>query len=284
MPINLATINQFYGADLRPGDVGAFLRAKIAPIDHPRNLEEKAVSLIGRELYEAFIKGYTVKQWDCDPAALPPEIITRLPVRSSYYDSYFDDAYQGMPVNGYTPIFERLLEGIPVELKTDYFDRKDHWRSLCDTLVYTGPLDAYFDYQCGRLRWRSVRFEPELYPLDDFQGTSVMNYADLDVAYTRIHEPKHLHRERSHRQGQTLVIREYPCDNPREPYYPVNRTEDQAVLARYQELRKNEHGVIFGGRLAEYRYYDMHEVIAAALTRARSVLGAAGDLQQGNES
>jgi UDP-galactopyranose mutase len=273
MPINLATINQFYGLNLKPYEVAFFLSSKIPSFSAPpANLEDKAVSLIGRDLYEAFIKHYTRKQWNCDPKELPAEVITRLPIRDSYFDSYFDDTYQGIPLGGYTPIFEGLLKDIPVELNTDFFDNRQHWRSMAKTIVYTGPIDRYYDYRFGRLRWRSVRFEMERPAVDDYQGTSVMNYADGDVPYTRIHEPKHLHREKKHRPGTTVIIREYSCEDPDEPYYPVNLKEDRAMLARYQSLQAAEPNVIFGGRLAEYKYYDMHHVIASALGKSSVAL------------
>ncbi len=272
MPINLGTINQFYGTNLRPSEVDAFLEKKRGNIPHPRNLEEKAVSLIGEDLYEAFIKGYTEKQWGCDPKELPANIITRLPVRSSYFDSYFDDKFQGIPAGGYTPIFERMLEGIPVETGVDFFEDPDYWRSRGKTLVYTGPIDLFFEYCEGRLNWRSVRFEYECRDEEDFQGTSVMNYADTDVPFTRIHEPKHLHREKAHTPGKTVIFREYSQVDNDQPFYPVNFAEDKKKLAVYQGLAAKEPRTVFGGRLAEYKYYDMHQVIGSALQKARKVL------------
>ena len=272
MPINLGTINAFYGVNLRPSEVEAFLEQKRGDIAHPKNLEEKAISLIGEDLYEAFIKGYTRKQWGCDPKLLPAGIITRLPVRSSFHDSYFDDRYQGIPIDGYTPIFERMLEGIPVELEADFLADRSYWRSQARTVIYSGALDAYFDYTYGRLNWRSVRFEQERVELDDVQGTSVMNYADQDVPYTRIHEPKHLHPERKMSRDVSVIIREYSLIDNDRPYYPVNFDEDKAKLARYQKLQSAETATLFGGRLAQYRYYDMHQVIASALKTARDEL------------
>ncbi|MCG8432363.1 MAG: UDP-galactopyranose mutase [Candidatus Omnitrophica bacterium] len=265
MPVNLGTINAFYGVNLRPAEVDAFMRSKITSCDNPRNLEEMAVSLIGRELYEVFIKGYTKKHWGCDPRELPPGIINRLPVRSSYFDSYYNDYYQGVPVEGYTKLFEKMLAGIPVELNTDFFDGRDRWLRHCDTLIYTGCIDRFFDYIHGRLSWRSVRFETERLPMNDFQGAGVMNYADEAVPYTRIHEPKHLHREKSHKEGTTVIVREYPHTDHREPYYPVGVDADKEKLTKYQALASREKQVIFGGRLADYKYYDMHQAIEAAL-------------------
>lgn len=276
MPINLGTINQFYGVTLRPAEVESFLASRKPHIERPANLEEKAISLIGEDLYHAFIRGYTMKQWGCDPRELPANIITRLPVRSSYHDSYFNDRYQGIPLGGYTPIFERMLEGIPVELGVDYFADPQYWRSRCRTLVYTGPIDRYFGYQFGPLNWRSVRFETELIDSDDYQGTSVMNYADIDVEYTRIHEPKHLHLEKTHTPNKTVIIREYSQVDNERPYYPVNFAEDRERLAKYQALQEKESHVVFGGRLAEYKYYDMHQVIGSALQKARKALTQPG--------
>ncbi len=276
MPINLGTINQFYGINLSPWEVEGFLASKRGNIPNPANLEEKAISLIGQDLYEAFIRGYTIKQWERDPRELPADIITRLPVRTTFFDSYYDDPFQGIPVGGYTPIFERMLEGIPVELGVDYLADREHWRNKCKTLVYTGPIDRYFDYALGRLSWRSVRLETERIEHEDFQGTSVMNYADAEVPWTRIHEMKHLHREKQHTPpGVTVIHKEYSQHDPEDPYYPVNTKADQALLARYREMQKGEKGVVFGGRLAEYKYYDMHHVIWQALQTARRVLSSA---------
>lgn len=271
LPINLATINKFYNLNLTPDEAGEFLKSKIPEIPFPGNLEEKAISLIGRELYETFIKGYTIKQWNCDPKDLPPEIITRLPVRTTYNDVYYDDDYQGMPVGGYTLIFEKLLKDIPVELKTDFFEKREYWRSVAKTLVYTGPLDLYFNYRYGKLRWRSCRFEIEKMQVDDYQGVSIMNYADREVPYTRIVESKHFYRETADLCRSTVIVREYPCDDQAEPYYPVRLKADLEILAKYQEAQSQESDVIFGGRLAEYKYYNMDQVISRALECAEKL-------------
>ncbi len=272
MPINLGTINQFYGLNLKPCEVDEFIASKREGIANPQNLEEKAISLIGRDLYEAFIKGYTIKQWGCDPTELPAAIITRLPVRTSYYDSYYNDRYQGIPVGGYTPIFERMLEGIPVETGVDFLEDRDYWHRHARQVVYTGPIDRYFGYSEGRLNWRSVKFEYERLALEDYQGTSVMNYADVEVPHTRIHEFKHLHLEKAHTPNTTVIVREYACIDNERPYYPVNSEGDRRRLKAYQELQRREGRIIFGGRLAEYKYYDMHQVIGAALQKARKVM------------
>ncbi|MCH2110669.1 MAG: UDP-galactopyranose mutase [Polyangiaceae bacterium] len=272
MPINLGTINSFYNTSLVPSEVDAFLSSKKGTIQRPKNLEEQAIKLVGEDLYRAFIRGYTLKQWQRDPKELPASIITRLPVRNSYDASYFSDRYQGIPLHGYTPIFERMLDGVDIELGVDFFDDVEHWRSRAGHLVYTGPIDRYFKFQHGKLNWRSVRFETELLDEADFQGTSVMNYADEDIPYTRIHEPQHLHPERRQStQPGTVVMREYSYNNEKAPYYPVNSPEDKERFALYQALARKDEGVTFGGRLAEYKYYDMHQVIASALARVRAL-------------
>lgn len=267
MPINLGTINAFYGINLKPIEMETFIASKRVNIVNPQNLEEKAISLIGVDLYEAFIKGYTKKQWGCDPKDLPAEIIDRLPVRGSFYDSYYDDYYQGVPLNGYTSLFMNILKNIPIELNTDFFEDREYWLQSCDKLIYTGHLDSYFDYSLGRLQWRSVRFELEKLDIDDYQGTSVMNYADENIPYTRIHEPKHLYREKAPNKGISVIMREYACDNDDDSYYPVNSEADKQLRKSYQELAQGEKNVIFGGRLADYKYYDMHHTIEAALKK-----------------
>jgi UDP-galactopyranose mutase len=272
LPINLSTINAFFGVSLQPFEVAAFMATRITPIAAPSSLEEKAISLIGVELYEAFIKGYTLKQWGTDPRELPASIITRLPVRFSYDDRYFGDRHQGLPLNGYGALFEKMLSGIPVELGTNFLENKDYWRSRCTQLVYTGPIDEYFGYAHGHLGWRSVRFETERPGVGDYQGTSVMNYADQNVAYTRIHEPRHLHPERTYRPDVTVIMKEYSYVNPDERYYPVNTRNDKELLSRYEALSAEDKGVLFGGRLAEYKYYDMHHVIGSALHKSRAFL------------
>jgi len=273
MPINLGTINSFFGTNLRPEEVAGFLDGQRPAGGRAANLEEQAISLIGKPLYEAFIRGYTRKQWGCDPRELPPNIITRLPVRSSYHDAYFNDRYQGIPLEGYTPIFERMLEGIPIELGVDFFADREVWEKKAQKIVYTGPIDRYFEYCYGRLNWRSVRFEIERLASSDYQGVSVMNYADEDVPYTRIHEPKHLHLERSWNRDTTVIVREFSHVDPEQPYYPVNFAEDREMYEKYSALQSESPNVIFGGRLARYKYYDMHQVIAGALATARKELG-----------
>jgi len=269
LPINLATINSFYNLKLAPGEAREFLKqeTRAAGIRKPRNLEEEAISKVGRPLYEALIRGYTTKQWNKDPRELPPEIIDRLPVRYNYDNGYFPNGrWQGIPLKGYTRVFERMLGSprIQVRLDCDFFRHRDDFRVKCKT-VYTGPIDRYFDFAHGRLEWRSVEFDREVRPEQDFQGTSVMNYADLDVPFTRIHEPRHLHPEREYRKDRTIVFYERPKEDVDDPYYPVNTPDNQSLLAKYTDLALRERNVIIGGRLGTYAYYDMDRTILAAL-------------------
>lgn len=269
MPINLETINAFYGKNFRPAEARAFVAAEIAAEDitNPRNLEEKAISLVGRPLYEAFIRGYTIKQWHSDPRHLPAEIITRLPVRFDYREDYFTDAFrQGIPLRGYTTIFERMLTSplIETRLGCDYFKHREQLR-FKRQLIFSGPIDSYFDASLGPLQWRSVRQEKKIVDEGDFQGTSVMNYADLDVPFTRIHEPRHLHPERSYPSDRTVIFYETPCDDPSEPLYPIKTGPNLELLTGYRELASRESRVVFGGRLGDYAYYDMDKTILRAL-------------------
>ena len=270
MPINLMTLNAFFGTDLAPQEASAFVAAKAAaePYPNPANFEEKAISLVGRELYEAFIQGYTAKQWETDPKLLPAEVITRLPVRLNYNDFYFSDLYEGLPLDGYHAVFERIFADprITVALGCDFFDVRDQLRRDA-IVIYTGAIDRYYDYCFGPLGWRTLDFEIERPAVDDFQGASVINYPDLDVPFTRVHEFKHLHPERRHKPGKTLIMREYSRFAKRgaEPYYPINTAQDKATYDRYAKRAAQEEDVIFGGRLGTYRYLDMHQAIGAAL-------------------
>ncbi|TRL36743.1 UDP-galactopyranose mutase [Rhizobium straminoryzae] len=270
MPINLGTICQFFGRQFSPDEARALIAAQAAELEGrvPRNLEEKAISLIGRPLYEAFIRGYTAKQWQTDPRDLPESIITRLPVRYNFDNRYFNDPYEGLPVDGYTAIFKRMLDNplIDVQLATDYFAVRQAIPSD-KTVVYTGPIDRYFDYRAGELKWRTIDFQEEVLPVGDFQGTAVMNYADEDVPYTRILEFRHFNPERDYPADRTVIVREYSRFATRadEPYYPVDTLEDRRTYLAYRKLAEEETGVIFGGRLGTYRYLDMHQAIGAAL-------------------
>jgi UDP-galactopyranose mutase len=274
-PMNLALINQFFGRSYSPAEARALIAEQAGEIDtrDARNLEEKAISLVGRPLYEAFVKGYTAKQWQTDPTQLDPSIIARLPVRYTFDNRYFNDRFEGLPVDGYTPWLRRMAEHPNIEVRTDvdYFEVRAQIPVGTPT-VYTGPLDRYFDSREGDLGWRTLDFEQEvLRDTGDFQGTSVMNYNDVDVPFTRIHEFRHFHPERDYPSDKTVIVREYsrfakPGD---EPYYPINTPDDRAMLARYRELARKETAdanVLFGGRLGTYKYLDMHMAIGSALT------------------
>ena len=270
LPINLGTICEFFGRVFTPDQARALIAEQSAEVTDPRNLEEKAISLIGRPLYEAFVRGYTAKQWQTDPRELPPEIITRLPVRYTFDNRYFDDVHEGLPVDGYTAWLERMADhpNIEVRLGTDFFDLRADLAGRVP-VVYTGPLDRYFDFAEGALGWRTLDFDLEVKPTGDFQGTPVMNYADEDVPYTRIHEFRHFHPEREHYpDDRTVIMREYSrfAGRDDEPYYPINTPEDRRRLLKYRELARGENGVLFGGRLGTYRYLDMHMAIASALS------------------
>lgn len=270
MPINLMTLNSFFGVDLRPGEAEAFIAAKAAsePYPSPANFEEKAVSLIGRELYEAFIKGYTAKQWETDPRTLPADIITRLPVRFNFTDFYFNDLYEGLPLDGYAAIFDRIFadERIQTVTNCDFFDVRTEINPEAH-VIYTGAIDRYFDYCFGPLSWRTLDFEIERHMIDDYQGAAVVNYPEQSVPFTRVHEFKHLHPERRDVRGRTLVMREFSrfASTEDEPYYPINTAQDKAIYDRYAARAAQEPRTTFGGRLGTYRYLDMHQAIGAAL-------------------
>ena len=276
MPINLGTINQFFDAAYSPDEARALIAEQAAEFStsEASNLEEKGISLIGRPLYEAFIKDYTAKQWQTDPRLLAAEIISRLPVRYNYDNRYFSDTHEGLPVDGYTPWLEKMAshDRIEVRLDTDFFDSSQEINKANVVgnipVVYTGPVDQYFDYSQGRLGWRTLDFEREVKPTGDFQGTSVMNYADPEVPYTRIHEFRHFHPERDYAADKTVIMREFSrfAKGSDEPYYPVNTPQDRDQLVKYRDLGRAESGVLFGGRLGTYKYLDMHMAIGAALS------------------
>jgi UDP-galactopyranose mutase len=272
MPINLATICEYFGRVMSPSEARDLVAEHAGEIEsaQAQNLEEKAISLIGRPLYEAFIRGYTAKQWQTDPKELQPEIITRLPVRYTFDNRYFNDTYEGLPVHGYTAWLEKMADHpkIDLRLETDFFSmRSDLLGNV--PVVYTGPLDAYFEYSEGALSWRTLDFETAVEPVGDFQGTPVMNYADEDVPFTRIHEFRHFHPERTwYPTDKTVIMREFSrfAEPGDEPYYPINTPEDRERLLKYRDLAKREPGVLFGGRLGTYKYLDMHMAIGSALS------------------
>lgn len=279
LPINLGTLNQFFGTAMGPEAARALVAEQAAEGlagGPPTNLEDKAISLIGRPLYEAFIRDYTAKQWQTDPRELPASVIARLPVRYTYENRYFADTYEGLPTHGYGPWFEAMAAHprIDVRLGTDFFDPSQPFSRAAVRgqvpVVYTGPVDRYFDEHAGPLGWRTLDLETEVLPVRDHQGTSVMNYADLDVPYTRVHEFRHYHPEREdrHAQDRTVIMRErsrfaLPGD---EPYYPVATPQDRERLRAYRDLAEGEPDVHFGGRLGSYLYLDMHMAIASALS------------------
>ena len=269
-PMGLGLISQFFGKYYSPEEAKKLIAEQASEIDtaDATNLEEKAISLIGRPLYEAFIKNYTAKQWQTDPKKLPASNITRLPVRYTFDNRYFNDTYEGLPVDGYTAWLEKMVasELIDVQLSTDWFEVRDQYEGI--PVVYTGPVDRYFDYSAGRLGWRTLDFEWETLDVKDFQGTPVMNYNDADVPYTRILEFRHFHPERNYESDKTVIVKEYSraAEEGDEVYYPINTPEDREKVAKYRELVEKEDGVLFGGRLGTYHYLDMHMAIASALT------------------
>ncbi|TXL61863.1 UDP-galactopyranose mutase [Aeromicrobium terrae] len=275
MPINLGTINQYNRSAFTPDEARAWVAEQAAKLTgEPSNLEEKAISLIGEPLYEAFIKGYTAKQWQTDPRELSADIISRLPVRYTYDNRYFSDTFEGLPTDGYTAWLERMADhpNITVTLDTDFFDTSQPFNKANVVgqvpVLYTGPVDRYFDFAHGDLSWRTLDFETEVLPTGDFQGAPVMNYADEDVPYTRIHEFRHFHPERDYPDDATVIMREFSrfADHADEPYYPVNTAQDRERLLAYRELAKGERDVVFGGRLGTYQYLDMHMAIGSALS------------------
>ncbi|MDO5033132.1 UDP-galactopyranose mutase [Corynebacterium sp.] len=278
-PMGLGLINQFFGRYYSPDEAKALIEEQREGRDPAAatNLEERGIALIGKPLYEAFVKHYTAKQWQTDPTELPPEIISRLPVRYTFNNRYFNDTYEGLPVDGYAAWLEKMAshELIDVQLNTDWFDVRDELRadSPDAPVVYTGPLDRYFDFAEGELGWRTLDFDMEVLDTGDFQGTPVMNYNDADVPYTRIHEFRHFHPERKDQypKDKTVIVKEYSrfAERGEEPYYPINTPEDREKLKAYRRLAAaevRENKVLFGGRLGTYQYLDMHMAIGSALS------------------
>ena len=272
LPFNMHTFNKMWGV-VTPQEAQAKIeeQRKAAGITEPKNLEEQAISLVGTDIYEKLVKGYTEKQWGRPCTELPAFIIKRLPVRLTFDNNYFNALYQGIPMGGYTKMVENMLAGIEVKLGVDYLADKDAWDTLADKVVYTGPIDAYFDYKLGALQYRSVRFETEVLDMPNFQGNAAVNYTDRETPWTRIIEHKWFEFGD---QPKTVISREYssewkPGD---EPYYPVNDAKNGELYQRYAELAEKEEKIIFGGRLGEYKYYDMDAVIASALACAEKVL------------
>ena len=273
LPFNMYTFNKLWGV-VTPQEAEAEIdrQRRAAGIGEPKNLEEQAISLVGTDVYEKLVKGYTEKQWGRPCTQLPAFIIRRLPVRFTFDNNYFNARFQGIPMGGYTRMVERMLEGIQVRLGVDYLEDREAWDAQARTIVYTGPIDRFFDYCYGPLQYRSVRFETEVLDTLNYQGNAVVNYTDRETPYTRVIEHKHFEFGT---QPKTVVSREYsyewkPGD---EPYYPVNDEKNAALYAAYKALAEKEKKTLFGGRLGEYKYYDMDQVIAAALNRAEAELG-----------
>lgn len=264
LPFNMNTFYQLWGVK-SPAEAMAKIDEQKAEMadKEPTNLEEQAISLVGRDIYEKLIKGYTEKQWGRKATELPAFIIRRLPVRFTFDNNYFSDKYQGIPIGGYTKLVDKMLSNIEVRLGVDYLRNKGEYSSIAKKVIYTGPIDEYFDYCYGQLEYRSLRFEHEHFELENYQGNAVVNYTEAETPFTRIIEHKHFE---SVETNHTIVTREYPAEwiVGDEPYYPVNDDKNMALYKKYRNLIKNEN-VIFGGRLAEYKYYDMHQVIRSAL-------------------
>ena len=272
MPFNMYTFNKMWGV-VTPDEARSKIaeQVKESRIDNPKNLEEQAISLVGRDIYEKLVKGYTEKQWGRKATELPAFIIKRLPVRFTYDNNYFNDTYQGIPIGGYTRMVENMLEGIEVRLGVDFLENREALAAEAEKIVFTGMIDAYFDYRLGELEYRGLRFETEILDTENYQGNAVVNFTDDKTPYTRIIEHKHFEFGT---QPKTVVTREYPQKWVRgdEPYYPMNDDKNNSLYAKYKELAEKETNVIFGGRLGQYQYYDMDDVIAAALQCAKTEL------------
>lgn len=265
MPFNMNTFNKLWGV-ITPEEAKAKIEKEKeeAKIENPKNLEEQAISLVGKTIYEKLVKGYTEKQWGQRASELPSFIIKRLPVRFTYDNNYFNDIYQGIPIGGYTKVIEKMLEGIEVKLNCDFFEDREKLENIAEKIVFTGPIDKFYDYKYGELEYRSLRFETETLDKENYQGNAVVNYTEYEVPYTRIIEHKHFEYGT---QPRTVITREYPdkWTKEKEPYYPINNEKNNDLYEKYKELAKENKKVIFGGRLGQYKYYDMDKVIAESL-------------------
>lgn len=273
LPFNMNTFNKLWGT-ITPEQAKQKIQEQInnEKIDNPKNLEEQAISLIGRDIYDKLIKGYTEKQWGRKATEIPSFIIKRLPVRFTYDNNYFNDKYQGIPIGGYTQIVEKMLAGIDVRLDTDFFKNKDEYLECADKILFTGMIDQYYDYCFGTLEYRSLKFDTKVLEQENYQGNAVVNYTEYDIPYTRIIEHKHFEFGE---QDKTVITYEYPSDWVKgdEPYYPINDEVNNELFNKYINLSKQENKVIFGGRLGMYKYFDMHHVIAEALKCSKEHLG-----------
>lgn len=265
MPFNMNTFSKIWPDVFTPTEANEKIIAERKEIQgEPQNLEEQAISLVGRTIYEKLVKGYTEKQWNKDCKELPAFIIKRLPVRLTYNNNYFNDKFQGIPEDGYTKLIEKMLEGIDVKLNENYFDKRDTYDKMAEKILFTGMIDEYFDYEYGKLEYRSLRFEEEVLNLENYQGNAVVNYTEREIPYTRIIEHKHFENSQSEK---TIITREYPedWDSSKEAYYTINNEKNNNILEKYQKKAEKLKNVIFGGRLAEYKYYDMDDTIESAL-------------------
>ena len=265
LPFNMNTFNKLWGV-FTPAESKKKIEEELlnTNITEPTNLEEQAIKLVGKTIYEKLVKGYTEKQWGIKASELPPFIIKRLPVRFTYDNNYFDSKYQGIPIGGYTTIIEKMLAGIEVKLNYDYFNHKEELKNISKKIIFTGPIDQFFEYCYGALEYRSVRFETEILDIENFQGNAVVNYTEYEVPYTRIIEHKHFEFGK---QQKTIISREYSdkWDKDKEPYYPINNEKNNKLYDKYKALAENEKNVIFGGRLGQYKYFDMDKIIEEAL-------------------
>ena len=265
LPFNMNTFNKIWGV-ITPEEAKKKIEEekKDANITEPKNLEEQAISLVGKTIYEKLVKGYTQKQWGRDCKELPSFIIKRLPVRFVYDNNYFNDLYQGIPIGGYTKIIEKMLEDIEIKLNTDFFENREEFENIAEKIVFTGPIDKFYNYRFGELEYRSLRFETEIKDIENYQGNAVVNYTEYEIPYTRIIEHKHFEYGT---QEKTVITKEYPDKwvQGKEPYYPINNDKNNEIYEKYKSLAERENNVIFGGRLGEYKYYDMHKVIERAL-------------------
>ena len=272
MPFNMNTFNKLWGV-ITPAEAKAKIQEELKEvnIEEPRNLEEQAIKLVGKTIYKKLVKGYTEKQWGKKAVELPSFIIKRLPVRFTYDNNYFNSLYQGIPVGGYTKIIERMLEGIEVRLNTDFFEDRDAYENIADKIVFTGPIDKFYNYKYGNLEYRSLRFENKIIDCDNYQGNAVVNYTEYEVPYTRIIEHKHFEENNSEK---TVITYEYPqnWDLEKEAYYPINDKKNDSIYQKYKQETTSNHNIIFGGRLAEYKYYDMDKVIESALSSVKEEL------------
>lgn len=275
LPFNMNTFNKIWGV-VTPEEAHAKIEEekKKANITEPKNLEEQAISLVGRTIYEKLIKGYTQKQWGKDCKELPSFIIKRLPVRFIYDNNYFNDTYQGIPIGGYTKIIEKMLEGVEVRLNTDFFANREEFENIAEKIIFTGPIDQFYNYKFGELEYRSLRFETEVKNIENYQGNAVVNYTEYEIPYTRIIEHKHFEFGPSlgkladgEAKEKTVITREYPdkWDSTKEPYYPINNERNNTLYEKYKALADKDSNIIFGGRLGQYKYYDMDKVIEEAL-------------------